>query len=189
MKYEIRKLRIKDYIYTMRKHSGMRPQDIVILLKIISKGKLSWQNKDLAYELFISQSEISDSLNRSLVAGLLNSEKKKVHRKSLLEFIEHGLHYVFPAMPGGMANGIYTALSHPFMKVHFNGDTEYVWPDARGEVRGFSIDPLYKDVVKAVKQDDKLYKMLALTDVVRVGKVREFNAAIAELRNIIEDES
>jgi DNA-binding MarR family transcriptional regulator len=171
----------------MRKHSGMRPQDIVILLKIISKGNLSWQNKDLANELFISQSEISDSLNRSLVANLVNSEKKKVHRKSLLEFIEHGLHYVFPVIAGGMVNGIYTAHSHSFMKEHFKSDTEYVWPNERGEVRGFAIEPLYKDVVNAVNQDEKLYKALALIDVIRVGRVREFNIAILELRNIVED--
>ena len=166
----------------------MRPQDIVILLKIISKGSLPWQNKDLAFELSISQSEVSDSLNRSLVAGLLNGEKKKVHKKSLLEFIEHGLHYVFPTLPGGPANGIFTAHSHPFMKTQFSSESGYVWPDARGDVRGYSIDPLYKDVVKAVKQDEKLYKMLALIDVIRVGRVREFNVAVAELKKMIEDE-
>jgi len=53
----------------MRKHNGMRPQDIIVLLKIISKNKTPWQNKDLASELFISQSEISDSLNRNSQAG------------------------------------------------------------------------------------------------------------------------
>jgi hypothetical protein len=164
----------------------MRPQDIPILLKIISKGDLSWQNKELAHELAISQSEISDSLSRSLVAGLLNADKKKVHKKSLLEFLEHGLHYVFPAIPGGMVNGVYTAHSHPFMKAKFSAETEYVWPDARGKFRGFSIDPLYKEVVKAVKQDEKLYKMLALIDVIRVGRVRECKVAIAELKKIIE---
>lgn len=172
----------------MRKHSGMRPQDIVILLKIISKGNLPLQNKNLAYELSISQSEVSDSLNRSLVAGLLNGEKKKVHKKSLLEFLQHGLHYVFPAVPGGPANGIATAHSHPFMKKQFSSELDYVWPDARGELRGYSIEPLYKEVVKAVQQDENLYKMLALIDVIRVGRVREFNVAVAELKKMIEAE-
>lgn len=46
-----------------------------------SKGDTTWQNKDLAYELFISTSEISESLNRSSIAGLLNGEKKKVHER------------------------------------------------------------------------------------------------------------
>ena len=49
----------------MKKHNGMRPHDIVILLKIAAKGKTQWFMKDLSYELSISASEISESLNRS----------------------------------------------------------------------------------------------------------------------------
>ena len=47
----------------MKKHSGMRPLDVVILLKIASKGKQDWFMKNLAYELEISASEISESIN------------------------------------------------------------------------------------------------------------------------------
>jgi hypothetical protein len=164
----------------------MRPQDIVILLKIISRKEQPWQNKDLANELFISQSEISDSLNRSSVAGLLEQDKKKkVYRNSLVEFIEHGLHYVFPVIPGGMINGIYTAHSHPFMQQHFSSEFHYVWPDARGDVRGLSIEPLYKEQVRAVRLDEELYFMLALVDVIRVGRVREMKVALQELKKLI----
>ena len=67
----------------MKKHSGMRPHDVVILLKIISKDKEPWFNKDLANELYISQSEVSESLNRSKIAGLFEADKKKV--KELLK--------------------------------------------------------------------------------------------------------
>lgn len=55
----------------------MRPQDIVILLKIIAKEGESWHNKDLSEELFISASEVSESLRRSGIAGLIDMEKKK----------------------------------------------------------------------------------------------------------------
>jgi hypothetical protein len=147
---------------------------------------MSWQNKDLAKELFISQSEISDSLNRSSMAGLIDHEKKKkVYRKSLVEFIEHGLHYVFPVLPGGMVNGLYTGHSHPFMQKHFSSELNYVWPDAKGEVRGLSIEPLYKEQVKAVRNDDSLYLTLALIDVIRVGRVREMELAIKKLKEEI----
>ena len=47
----------------------MRPQDIVILLAIISYGKKDWLMKDVAISLYISQSEVSESLHRSQVAG------------------------------------------------------------------------------------------------------------------------
>lgn len=42
----------------------MRPHDIVVLLKIAVKGDKSWLMKDLSFELGISASEISESLNR-----------------------------------------------------------------------------------------------------------------------------
>ncbi|MGK2863045.1 MAG: hypothetical protein ACSLE0_14010 [Chitinophagaceae bacterium] len=170
----------------MRKHNGMRPQDVVILLKIIVKGQRKWQNKDLAAELFISPAEISESLNRSGMAGLIDYEKrKKVYRQSLMEFLEHGLHYVFPVHPGTMVNGIYTAHSHPFMQKHFQSELQYVWADPRGEFRGLSIEPFYKQQVKAAKLDEALYSILALIDVIRVGRVREMAVALTELKKQI----
>ena len=168
----------------MRKHNGMRPQDIVILLKIIALGKQEWQNKDLAQSLFISGSEVSEALNRNQLAGLMD-QKRKVNRKGLFEFLEHGIHYVFPQMLGAMANGIPTAHGHPYMKESFNADLIYVWPDIGGDSKGLSIVPLYPNQIKAVKSDELLYKLLALIDVIRVGKTREFKMAITELSKII----
>jgi hypothetical protein len=163
----------------------MRPQDIIVLLKIIAKGEIPWQGKDLAAELFISPAEISDSLQRSVMGHLLNSEKKKVYRQTFLEFIEYGLHVVFPVLPGTMENGLYTAHSHPFMQQFFTSELNYVWPDAEGIERGLSIQPLYKEAVKAARVDAVLYEMMALLDVVRVGRVREFKIAMEELKRLI----
>ena len=162
----------------------MRPQDIVILLKIVALGKQNWQNKDLAQSLFISGSEISEALNRNQIAGLID-QKSKVNRKGLFEFLEHGIHYVFPQLPGAMANGIPTAHGHPYMNETNNAELIYVWPDIEGNSRGLSIEPLYPNQVKAVKTDALLYKLLALVDVIRVGKTREFKIAITELNKII----
>jgi hypothetical protein len=171
----------------MRKHNGMRPQDIIILLKIVSLGGDSWQNKDLARLLYISSSEITESLNRSALAGLLDSnDRKSVYKQSLLEFIEHGLHYVFPVTIGGMENGIYTAHSHPVLHKYFKNEFEYIWPYAKGKVRGLMIEPLYDKMVPAALEDGKLYAMAALLDIVRVGRVREWKIAMEELKKMIE---
>lgn len=169
----------------MRKHNGMRPQDIVILLKIISVKGNEWQLKDLARTLFISPSEVSESLNRSKWANLIDYNKRRVNRQNLFEFIEHGFQYVFPQHPGTMTNGIATAHTHPFMLHQFDSEELYVWPDGKGNIRGLSIEPLYPNQVKAAKEDSLLYKLLALIDVVRVGRTREKNVAINELRKII----
>lgn len=160
----------------------MRPQDIVILLKIIALGESKWFAKDLASALFISASEVSESLNRSQVAGLLHADKRKVYRQSLLEFLVHGIAYVFPVEPGSFRNGIPTAHSHPLMQQSFKGADQYIWPDPQGIVRGMSIDPLIPSVVKAVHQDQQLYLLLTLVDVLRVGKVREKKRAIEMLK-------
>ena len=169
----------------MRKHNGMRPQDIVILLKIIALGKDTWQLKDLARQLFISPSEVSESLNRSQLAGLIDYDKKKVSRQSLMEFLQYGLHYVFPQHPGAMVNGMPTAHAHPYMHQFFSSDLVYVWPDLQGKVRGLTIEPFYPKQTDAAKEDQELYKLLALVDVLRVGRTREINVAIEKLSQVI----
>ena len=99
----------------MKKHTGMRPQDLPILLKIISsnKKKEEWQMKNLAFQLGISQSEVSESLNRSMEAGLIDESKKIVNRIALVEFLIHGIKYVFPQKPGAITRGVRTAHSAP----------------------------------------------------------------------------
>jgi hypothetical protein len=169
----------------MKSHNGMRPQDVVILLKILTVTDSNWQYRDLANSLSISVSEISESLNRSHMAGLVDESRRKVYRQSLMEFIQYGLHYVFPQVPGSMVTGMPTAHSHPFYNKKFISELNYVWPDENGTLRGLAIQPLYKSVVKAVKKDDALYKLLASIDIIRVGKTREMKVAVAELKKFI----
>lgn len=83
----------------------MRPQDVAILLKIVLMDSQNWQLVGLANLLKISISEISESLNRSRLAGLIDYNKKKINRQNLLEFLEHGVRYVFPQQPGSNGKG------------------------------------------------------------------------------------
>lgn len=167
----------------MKTHNGMRPHDIVVLLKIISLGN-KWLNKDLSESLYISSSEISESLNRSMIARLISPDKKKVFKSALMRFIENGLGFVFPAEPGAIERGIPTAHSAPILNEYFLSEENYVWPSANGKVRGQTIAPLYPNQIKAVINDEKLYNMLALVDSIRVGKVRESEKALELLRQI-----
>jgi len=173
----------------MRKHNGMRPQDIAILLKVIELGNENTQLNQLSSSLAISISEISESLNRSQLANLIDYNKKSVYKQNLFEFLEHGVRYVFPQVPGSMVRGIPTAHSHPFMKKHFDSDIEYVWYDVSGETIGLQIEPLYSKQVNAVKESSLFYEMLALVDTIRVGRVREVELALKQLKNILLSES
>jgi len=165
----------------MKKHSGMRPHDIVILLKIVAKGREQWYMKDIANELYISQSEVSESLNRSVISGLLSSSKTRVMKSALKDFIIRGLKYVYPQKPGAMVRGIVTAHSASPLANQIRSNQVFVWPYAEGNDRGFSVEPLHPNVPKACLEDNKLYELLALVDAIRLGNAREFNLAVNEL--------
>jgi predicted transcriptional regulator len=98
----------------VKRHNGMRPLDIVVLLKIIALEQTDWLKKDLAEWLQISASEVSESLNRSEIAGLVDGTHRSVMRRSLLEFLQFGLRYVFPQQPGALVVGMPTAHSAPY---------------------------------------------------------------------------
>lgn len=165
--------------------SNMRPQDVVILLKILANKEQEWFQIPLAEELYMSQSEISESITRSRYAGLLSSIGKKVNRNALMEFLQYGLTYVFPQHPGAIVRGLATAHSASPLNQIINSSEKYVWPSGKGNDRGQSISPLYPTVIDAVKRDQELYELLALVDALRVGKAREKEIAIKELRNRI----
>lgn len=169
----------------MQVHNGMRPQDVAILLKIVALDTSDWQVQAVSTELKISMGEISQSLNRSRLAGLIGFRKKDPNRHSLAEFIIHGLKYVFPQAPGPLSRGLATAHSHPFMKRHFHSEANYVWPDVHGEMMGESIKPFYKRQVEAALIDEKFYLLLALADTIRVGRVREAKVAADELKRLL----
>lgn len=166
----------------MKKHSGMRPHDIVILLKIAAKRDTPWLMKDLSMELGISASEISESLNRSAIAGLIAQDKKRLMKMAILDFLEHGLRYVYPQQPGARVRGLPTAHAAPPLNDEIVSENPYVWPYGEGKVRGESIEPLHPKVPEACLRDPKFYELLALCDALRVGRAREKNLAIQELR-------
>lgn len=169
----------------MKKHNGMRPQDIAILLKIATFKDKPWLGKDVAIALSISPSEVSESLNRSAFAGLLDPSKNKVMKQALLEFLEHGFKYAFPQQPGPLVRGLPTAHSAPPLNKLIQSQEYYVWPDASGDQRGQAIEPLHPGVIKAAKSDEEFYALVALLDSIRIGKTREQSLAIQELKNRI----
>jgi len=166
----------------MKKHNGMRPHDVIILVKIATKKSDWWMMKDIAYELGISSGEISESLNRSVYAGLLSPDKKRIMKSALLEFLEHGLKYVYPQHLGTSVRGMPTAYSALPLSNEIESNEVVVWAYAEGTVRGHSIEPLHPNVPSACMKDKTLYEFLALIDALRIGRARERHMAIQELK-------
>ncbi len=163
----------------------MKPQDIVVLAKLICMGNEGYIQMLLAETLYMSQSEISMSLKRSAYAGLLINKGQEVDRKLFLDFIHFGLSVVFPEHPGAIVRGTVTAHSAPPLDAEFQSEEKYVWPYAKGQSRGQSISPLYPTVPQAANLDPKLHELLALFDAVRVGRIREKNRALEILEQRI----
>ena len=167
----------------MRPFNGIKPQDIVILLKLVLVGDAHWRHVDLSDALGLSQAEISFALTRCKTVGFIDSDKKKILKYALLEFLVHGLKYTFPAHPGPVCRGVPTAHSAPPLSKTIVASDEdcYVWPWDDGKVRGQAIEPLYSNAPLAAKNDCKLYELLALVDAIRVGRAREQAIAVREL--------
>ena len=182
----------------MKKHSGMRPQDILVLLTIpaISIGEIAGRkfmfippnNKQIAELLEISQSEVSESLARSAYAGLISNPKlKEINKLALLDFIKCGLKYVFPVHPTGIGRGVPTAHSASPLQDEIISEETFVWELAEGTTRGLLIEPLYHTVPAVSLKNEKLYEVFALLDGIRTGKSRVAEISFQLLKEIINE--
>lgn len=161
----------------------LKPQDIVVLLKVYNWKDQPWSYSQLANSLGMSASEVHASLKRCEASGLYLSSSRHIRKQPLLEFLTHGLKYVFYTQPGALMRGIPTAHSAEPLKSLLAAHPEevYVWPDAQGTIRGQSIEPLYRSVPVAVGGDPDLYAQLSLIDAIRVGRTRDRRLAEGEL--------
>ena len=154
----------------------------MLLLKIVSDNNPSWNQKPMAETLGLSQSEVSEAVARCKFSGLLAPDGKTVMKMALIEFLQFGLRYVFPQQPGAIVRGIPTSHSAAPLNEEIQSNEIYVWPYGKGTVRGHSIIPLYPSVPEAALKDSKIHQLLALTDALRVGRAREKEIAILELK-------
>lgn len=171
----------------------LKPQDVVVLLKIIALGGKGWSYPTLAAELSVSASEVHSGLRRAIAARLAESdlaEKRRdggmvaVRRGALEEFLVHGVKYAFPPDRGGATRGMPTAHASQFFDGVIEPDKEMVpvWPDPLGKTRGYAFSPLYRSVPKAARSDVRLYELLAHLDAIRDGRARERDIAIKAMK-------
>jgi len=187
----------------------LKPQDIVILLKILSIMTLSKGNPDdllsqnqLATHLCMSASEVNAGIKRLVLAGLLGPVLKKDGNQNKILFLPikaaceecliSGVKYYFPVQLGAYTRGIATSYAAPIFEklILVGNDPIPVWPSAEGDQRGLALEPLYSSVPKSLAQypDPLFYELLVLIDAIRSGRARERNIAIKLLRERINYE-
>ena len=168
----------------------LRPLDIVVLLKLSLEKAGRPPYLQLANQLHIYPSEVYASVKRARASHFVDrlESNDRLNRSALLEFLLHGIRYVFPAEIGGPTRGVPTSYAAPPLN-HFissGGEQPPVWPHAEGKVRGFGFKPLHRNVPAAALEDAQLYELLALVDALRSGRSRERALAAEELTRRLE---
>lgn len=167
------------------KQLSLKPQDVVVAVKILIHKNRKLPYALLADELFMSVSEVHAATKRCETCRLMikTDEGMTTVRNSMAEFLTHGIQYVFPAISGGLTRGIPTGFAAGPLKKYFNIDNDLppVWPDPEGESRGVAFMPLYPSLVQAAKVDVALYEVMTLVDAIRGGAAREREMAKKEL--------
>ena len=151
----------------------LKPQDVVLALKLLCKQGEEWSQGGLAQEVVMSASEVNAGLKRLAYARLTERQedgrKWQVVKPALEEFLVYGIRYVFPAEKGAPAVGIPTAHAAFPLKLYLTStpDPYPVWPTRLGKVKGYALVPLYTTVAQAALKDAALYEWLSIVDALR----------------------
>lgn len=220
--FAIRELRIANSSATikpyklLRRFTMLKPQDIVLLVKLLAimnaafyKGNPAanqgWSQGKLALHLCISVSEVNAGLQRLVLSGLLTTilnddsehkTKNKIFipiRAACEECLISGVKYFFPVTLGAYTRGIATSYAAPILEKQFilGNNPIPVWPCIEGDKLGLALEPLYSSVPNSLSQypDSEFYALLACVDAIRSGRARERQLAITLLREKLMHES
>ena len=168
----------------------MKPQDIIVAVKLLVVNGRKTTYAELANSLRISASEIHGAVNRLKESHILDSFTGLIRKNSFEEFVLHGIHYVFPVSPGNPARGVLTGVASPFLKDDFelgNSAELYVWPYSSGNNRGITIKPLYKSVPEICMRDTTLYYWFSIIEMFRINNARERTVAMNHLQKLLKE--
>ncbi|MEZ0274846.1 MAG: hypothetical protein ACAH88_08065 [Roseimicrobium sp.] len=181
---------IANILFVNRECSMLKPQDILVALKLVALGRERWTYASLAKSLGLSISETHAAVKRGLASRLLTRldwEGRKAERPlpnlvHLERLIVHGLPYLMPVSRGArkICMGMPTAdgakpLSDEIAII--GGEGPPVWPMRGGSVRGLAVEPIHSACPYAAKRDPRLYELLALADGARFPATRTRNAS------------
>lgn len=164
----------------------LKPQDIyaVLGLQVLLRRQPAVTLAQLSAFLRLSGSETHAAMARLQACQLIaaTAEARKPLNLNFLEFVEHGLRYVYPAEYGPPTRGLATAAA----AVEGLGVTgpPLVWPLESGGAFGPALAPLYRSVPEACAADPTLHSGMAALDCLRVGRPREREAGMRTLREL-----
>ncbi|BCL76513.1 hypothetical protein JHS3_22490 [Jeongeupia sp. HS-3] len=171
----------------------LKPQDLLVLLKVAAHPPRRWTYAALGEALAMSTSEVHACVKRAVACGLAVSQGREGWqpvRPALLEFVQHGVRYVWPATLGPVKRGVPTSIGTEPLASQLSvapGEAP-VWAHPEGSAKGPTLSPLYRTAPQAALADPALHRLLALLDALRTGRARE-RALAADLMKATLGES
>src|SRR5258705_1577430 len=118
---------------------NLKPQDVMVALKLCSYVGPRPPMSIIANDLRLSPSEVHGAIHRLQQSRLVHGAemRNKPNVSALEEFLLYGLKYAFPAEHGQMTRGMPTSYAaEPLAsKISVGNDPPPVWPGPQGETR------------------------------------------------------
>lgn len=133
----------------------------------------------------MSKSAVANSLNRLIALGLVKEEEgaRRVNKLAFRDLLENAIRWVAPAKLGDFELGLPTAQSADVLAEKLVADADpVVMPLPHGPMRGRAVSPLHPLAPKAAARDERLHRLLAIIDALRMGRARDRQVAAKELR-------
>ena len=165
------------------KQATLSPSDIVVACQLAITPSAIF--KDLSASIGLSVGECHNAVRRLRLSSLLNPITRSPATDILIGFITTGVPIAFPAQLGPPALGVPTALAAPVFATGGSADEVYVWPDIDGTQTGTALTPLFPNAAALARSNTPLYDLLAVTDALRLGQIRERRVAEDLLRELL----
>jgi hypothetical protein len=158
----------------------MKNSELLCALRLAVWPSSQWTYKELSSSLGLAYARTHEAVAGAAACRLYDMKRKRVAYAGLMEFLEHGVKYAFPAYPGERVVGIRTAADAAPMRdlLSATDGPPCVWESEDGQTQGIAVAPLHRLVPAATRQDMDFYELMALIDVLRLNQsVRQVNLA------------
>lgn len=167
----------------------LRPTDVGVLLYLALHPRDSFAA--MAEMLGVSKSTAHGAVQRLSASKLVSRVSDAMALVAIgptLEFVRHGVPYVFVPKTVPRARGVRTGLG-ALALTSFRAEVDaapLVWASTLGDSFGVGIEPLVPAAPYLPHRDRRLYELLALVDALRVGDAREREIARNEIGLALE---
>lgn len=155
---------------------ALKPQDLLVRLKVAAHPPQRWAHAALGEALGPSASAVHASVKRAAASGLVVAPGRGAWspvRPRLLEFVLHGVRHVCSATAGPVRRGVPTAFGAepPASRPTVAPGEAPVWTHPAGKAKGPTRSPLHRTAPQAALTDPNLPHLLGIPQA--LGALRE----------------